>query len=137
MKITLYTDGACRGNPGPGGYAAILTATNTQGELLREIEVTGGEPETTNNRMEIRAVIEGLNAIKQPSTVEIVSDSQYVIYTMTRNWKRKANLDLWDQLDDAIKRHTIRWRYVKGHAGHDYNERCDKLAVAAASQFQK
>jgi ribonuclease HI len=134
-RIVLYTDGACSGNPGPGGYAAILVAYDAQGEVAKEREIVGAEKSTTNNQMEIRAVIEGLKALSAPSEVRVVSDSQYVINTMTKNWKRKKNQDLWDELDDLCALHTVTWEYVKGHAGHEYNERCDKLAVQAYKQL--
>lgn len=130
MQITLYTDGACSGNPGPGGFAAILVAQDQNGKVLREKEIVGSEAFTTNNRMELMAVIAGLKALNQPAIVKIVSDSQYVIHTITKNWKRKKNNDLWQELDALISQHTVEWKYVKGHSGHEYNERCDKLAVA-------
>lgn len=133
-KITLYTDGACSGNPGPGGWGAILVASDEAGNVLKEMELSGGEANTTNNRMELTAVIEGLKQLKRPTAVRVVSDSQYVVNTMTRGWKRKANHDLWRQLDDLARQHTITWEYVKGHAGHEYNERADQLATAAIKQ---
>ena len=135
--ITLYTDGACSGNPGPGGYAAILVARDDKGRIIKTLEITGGEPETTNNRMEIRAVIEGLRALTAPATLTIVSDSQYVIKTMTQGWKRKKNEDLWAELDEQLARHHVTWQYVRGHDGHEYNERCDRLAVAAIDAFRR
>lgn len=134
--ITLYSDGACSGNPGPGGYAAILVATDATGTAVNEHVVSGGAADTTNNRMEIMAVIAGLEALTQPTQVLIVSDSQYVIYTMTKNWKRNKNGDLWQRLDALCARHKVSWKYVKGHAGHEYNERCDKLAVAQIAHFR-
>ena len=134
-KITLYTDGACSGNPGTGGWAAILVAYDEAGKPLKEMELSGGEAETTNNRMEMLAVIEGLKSLTRASEVRIVSDSQYVINTMTKGWKRKANQDLWREMDAAVQPHTITWEYIKGHAGHEYNERADKLAVKASRQF--
>ncbi|MDK3161759.1 ribonuclease H [Kamptonema cortianum] len=135
--ITLYTDGACSGNPGPGGYAAILVARDDKGRIIKTLEITGGEPETTNNRMEIRAVIEGLRALTAPAALTIVSDSQYVIKTMTQGWKRKKNEDLWAELDAQLARHHVTWQYVRGHDGHEYNERCDRLAVAAIDAFRR
>jgi ribonuclease HI len=135
-KITLYTDGACSGNPGAGGYAAILVAHGENGEPIREKVITGGMKHTTNNQMEIMAVIEGLKALTRSTEVTIVSDSQYVIKTMTKNWKRNKNQDLWEQLDDLCATHKIKWKYVKGHAGHEYNERCDKLAVEEIKKFR-
>lgn len=134
--ITLYTDGACSGNPGPGGYAAILVATDADGTIVKERIVTGGDRATTNNRMEIMAVIAGLDALTDPTAVEIVSDSQYVINTMTKNWKRNKNHDLWARLDALCARHRVRWRYIRGHAGHAYNERCDRLAVAEIAKVR-
>jgi ribonuclease HI len=134
--FTLYTDGACSGNPGPGGYAAILVEKDPGGHVLSEQVFTGGDRSTTNNRMEIMAVIAGLSALPASSRVQVVSDSQYVINTMTKSWKRNKNLDLWAQLDALCARHRVSWAYVPGHAGHDYNERCDRLAVAAIDQYR-
>jgi ribonuclease HI len=128
-QTELYTDGACSGNPGPGGYAAILVCRSEDGRVT-EREISGSEPDTTNNRMEIRAVIEGLRALTRPVNVRIVSDSQYVIHTMTRKWRRNKNQDLWAELDALVRPHKVTWEYVRGHAGHAYNERCDRLAVA-------
>jgi ribonuclease HI len=136
LKVVIYTDGACSGNPGPGGFAAILTAADDTGQVTHESVVTGGEPQTTNNRMEMRAVIEGLKALTRPSTVQVVSDSQYVIRTMTEDWKRNKNRDLWEEIDQLCQVHQVTWVYTKGHAGHEYNERCDQLAVAACQQFR-
>ncbi|MDX2159732.1 MAG: ribonuclease H [bacterium] len=136
-QIVLYTDGACSGNPGPGGYAAIVVAYDADGSPVKEKIVTGGAKHTTNNQMEIRAVIDGLRALETPTAVTIVSDSQYVIYTMTKNWKRNKNQDLWEQLDDLVSLHKVKWTYVKGHAGHAYNERCDQLAVAEIAKFRQ
>ncbi len=126
----LYSDGACSGNPGPGGYAAILVAYNAQGQVVKEREIFGCARDTTNNRMEITAVIEGLKALTRPSQLTVVTDSKYVMNTITKGWKRKKNHDLWEQLDELTAHHQVAWEYVKGHAGHTYNERCDKLAVA-------
>lgn len=137
MQISLYTDGACSGNPGAGGYAAILVATEDDGTLINEKEVSGGERHTTNNRMEIKAVIAGLMALTTPTPVTIYSDSQYVIYTMTKGWQRKANQDLWAELDAALKPHKVKWKYVRGHAGHEYNERCDKIARQAIQTLKQ
>lgn len=134
-KIEIYTDGACKGNPGPGGWGAWLIA----GE--HEKELCGGERNTTNNRMELRAVIEALNALKRPSEVVLHTDSQYVqkgISEWIVGWKKRGwrkadkspvlNVDLWQALDEARLRHTIEWRWVKGHAGHPGNEKADELA---------
>lgn len=130
-KIELYTDGACSGNPGPGGWGAILIAFDEMGTVKKELPISGYEPHTTNNRMEIKAVIEGLNRLTHPSKLTVYTDSQYVVNTMTKGWKKKANQELWKQLEEAAQPHNITWKYVRGHAGHEYNERCDKLAVAA------
>jgi len=133
--IILHTDGACRGNPGPGGWAAILT----WGEHEREL--CGHEPDTTNNRMELMAVIRGLEAIKGRRRVRIVTDSQYVMKGVTEwmdGWKRRGwrtanrtpvrNVDLWQRLDRALADHEVEWAWVRGHAGHADNERADALA---------
>lgn len=136
--LTLYTDGACSGNPGPGGWA-VLMRWNDQ-----EKELSGGEAHTTNNRMELTAAIMGLRALKQPCTVAIYSDSQYVIKGITEwvaGWQRKGwknsqnkpveNRDLWEDLLAAAKPHKVQWHWVRGHNGHAENERVDALAVAA------
>ena len=138
--VTLYTDGACSGNPGPGGWGAILEFQGTEKEL------SGGEDSTTNNRMELTAVIEGLSALKEPCIVELYSDSKYVIDGLSKGWAeswrkngwRKAdkkpalNPDLWEQLLDLTYIHTLHYHWVKGHADNPKNNRCDQLAVAAA-----
>ena len=134
-EVQLFTDGACRGNPGPGGWGVVLR----YGE--REKELFGGERDTTNNRMELTAVIQGLAALKRPCTVAVTTDSQYVKNGITQwiqNWKRNGwktsarkpvkNDDLWRQLDEAVARHSVSWHWVKGHAGHRENERADALA---------
>ena len=134
-KIEIFTDGACKGNPGRGGWGALMVA----GE--REKELFGGEANTTNNRMELKAVIEALNALKRPCEVVVHTDSQYVQKGISewihgwkaRGWKTAArapvkNVDLWQALDAAQARHTIQWRWVRGHAGHAGNERADELA---------
>lgn len=142
-KIDIYTDGACKGNPGPGGWGAMLCTGNHVKELF------GGEANTTNNRMELKAVIEALGALTRPCVVVVHTDSQYVQKGISewihgwkaRGWKTAAkapvkNVDLWQALDAAQARHTIEWRWVKGHAGHEGNERADALAnrgVAMAS----
>jgi ribonuclease HI len=133
--VVIYTDGACSGNPGPGGWGAILTSGESQRELC------GGELHTTNNRMEIMAAIRALQALKRPCQVELHTDSQYLRQGITewlsgwkaRGWKTAAkapvkNEDLWRELDEARSRHTVDWRWVKGHAGHPMNERADALA---------
>lgn len=143
-RVVIYTDGACSGNPGPGGWAAILSFKGS------EKEISGGEPHTTNNRMEIRAAIEGLNALKRPCAVDLYTDSQYVRQGITawmHNWKRRGwrtadnkpvkNEDLWRALDEAASRHQVTWHWVKGHADDPTNIRVDELAVAAMRPFKK
>jgi cyclic pyranopterin phosphate synthase len=122
MAITIYTDGACLGNPGPGGWAAILVEDGS------ERTVQGREQKTTNNRMEMLAAIKGLDASPESSHVTVISDSRYVVNTMTLNWKRKANQDLWGRLDAEVNKRTVRWQWVRGHAGVPLNEQVDKLA---------
>jgi ribonuclease HI len=142
-RITIYTDGACSGNPGPGGWAAILIFNSV------EKEVSGGDAMTTNNRMEMTAAIEGLNALKRPCAVDVFTDSQYVMQGITswmKNWKRRGwrtadnkpvkNEDLWRQLDEAAARHQVQWHWVKGHANDATNIRVDELAVAAMQPFK-
>ena len=135
QTIEIYTDGACRGNPGPGGWGALLIAGN------REKTMHGGEPETTNNRMELTAAIEALNALGKPRNVILYTDSKYVmdgINDWMPNWKKRGwktaakkpvkNKDLWQALDEAVARHEIDWRWVKGHDGNPGNEKADDLA---------
>lgn len=135
--VILYTDGACSGNPGPGGWAAILR----YGENIREL--SGGEAETTNNRMELQGVIAGLEALKEPCAVELWSDSQYIVNALNngwlRDWKRRGwrrrdgelkNPELWRTLDGLLQRHMVAAHWVKGHGDDPYNIRCDALAVA-------
>ena len=137
-RVTIHTDGACSGNPGPGGYGAILQ----WGEHTRELK--GGEPHTTNNRMELMAAIVALETLKRPCTVDIHTDSQYLrngIMTWINGWKRNGwktadkkpvkNIDLWQRLDAALAHHTVHWHWVRSHAGHDLNERADELAREA------
>lgn len=126
--IDIYTDGACSGNPGPGGWAAIVV----QGD--EELELKGSAEGTTNNRMEITATIEGLAQTPENAEVTIHSDSQYVVNTMTKNWKRNANRDLWQKLDDLVSNRKVNWVWVRGHDGHPQNERADKLAVEMIDQ---
>lgn len=127
--IYLYTDGAASGNPGPGGYGAVLKC----GDLRREL--SGGYALTTNNRMELLAVIRGLEAIRwDGAEVLVYSDSTYVVGTLTKGWKRKKNQDLWARLDTLAGRFSLNFNWIKGHAGHPENERCDRLAVEAYSQ---
>jgi ribonuclease HI len=133
--VEIHTDGACRGNPGPGGWGALLRANGTEKELY------GGEAATTNNRMELMAAIRALEALKRPSRVKLYTDSIYVmkgITTWIHSWKRRGwrtadkqpvkNEDLWRQLDEARTKHEVEWHWVKGHAGHPENERADQLA---------
>ncbi len=134
-RVEIYTDGACRGNPGPGGWGVLLRYAG------KEKELHGGEPETTNNRMELRAAIEGLQALSEPCAVDLATDSTYVMKGITewiQNWKRRAwktaskkpvaNADLWQLLDEQNQRHEVHWRWVKGHSGDPGNERADALA---------
>ncbi len=120
--IDIYTDGACLGNPGPGGWAAIIVS-----DAGRQ-EVKGREERTTSNRMEIMAAIKGLAQTPPGSQVKIESDSQYLVHTMTKNWKRKANLDLWEMLDKLVAERNVSWVWIRGHGGHPGNERADRLA---------
>jgi len=133
--VDIYTDGACKGNPGPGGWGALLRFDHNERELF------GGEPATTNNRMELLAVIEALSALTRPCRVRLHTDSRYVQQGITawiENWKRRGwrtadnkpvrNIDLWERLDALASRHEVNWIWVKGHAGHDGNERADLLA---------
>lgn len=136
-KVEIYTDGACSGNPGKGGWGAILVY---QG---KEKEMSGYENPTTNNRMELTAVIEALNTLKEPCEVFLTTDSKYVCDSVTKGWvyswqrngwkkadkKPALNVDLWEKLLPLLQRHQVTWNWVKGHAGHPYNERCDALAV--------
>ncbi|CAB3648426.1 MAG: ribonuclease HI [Achromobacter sp.] len=135
QKVEMWTDGACKGNPGPGGWGVLMRAG------AHEKTMHGGEAQTTNNRMELLAVIEGLRALKRPCVVTIHTDSQYVMKGMTEwlaNWKRRGwitadkkpvkNAELWQALDDQVRRHTVSWRWVRGHAGDPGNERADQLA---------
>ena len=141
--VDIYTDGACCGNPGPGGWGAIIVCDGVEKEL------SGGEKYTTNNRMELIAVITALSSLKESCSVAITTDSKYVADAINKNWlegwKRKGwkksdgtpvlNPDLWQQLDKLLQKHTVQFNWVKGHAGHPYNERCDKLAVKETNKF--
>ena len=138
-EVELFTDGACSGNPGAGGWGAILRYKG------KEKELSGGEKQTTNNRMELIAVIEGLKALKEPCQVHLVSDSQYVCNALKLGWAKKwrqngwmrnkkepaLNPELWERLLELCEQHSVKVNWVKGHAGHPENERCDRLAVAA------
>ena len=141
--VTLYTDGACSGNPGPGGWGAILEYAGTEKEL------SGGEQETTNNRMELTAVIAGLSALKEPCIVELYSDSKYVIDGLSKGWaaswqkngwkkadkKPALNPDLWEKLLELTTIHKLHYHWVKGHAENEKNNRCDQLAVAESKKY--
>ena len=142
-KVYAYTDGACRGNPGKGGWGAILVYNG------KEKELSGGEKDTTNNRMELSAVIAALSALKEPCDVTLTTDSQYVVNAIEKgwleNWKKNGwrksdksavlNVDLWAKLDGLLKLHKMTFVWVKGHNGHEYNERCDKLACDFADSL--
>jgi ribonuclease HI len=143
-RVTIHTDGGCHGNPGPGGWAAVLT----YGKFTRAL--SGAEPETTNNRMELTAAIEALKALKEPCIVEFYTDSQYLRHGITlwiegwkkNGWRTKSkepvkNEDLWRSLDQVRVPHQIDWRWVKGHAGHAGNERCDQLATEAIARLRR
>jgi len=144
-KVNIYTDGACRGNPGPGGYGVILEYEG------REKELSEGFPNTTNNRMELTAAIVGLEALKQPCEVTLYSDSKYLIDAIQKGWldswrakgwkksdgKPVLNVDLWERLIVQLERHKVRFEWVKGHDGHRYNERCDLLATTAADRVKQ
>ena len=143
--VDIFTDGACSGNPGPGGYGVILRFGNIEKEL------SGGEANTTNNRMELLGAITGLRALKEPCDVTLYSDSQYLVNGMTKGWAVKwrangwrrsnkepaVNPELWSELLDLCDRHRVHFEWVRGHAGPPENERCDRLAVAAASDAAK
>ncbi|HXG99892.1 MAG TPA: ribonuclease HI [Sphingomicrobium sp.] len=142
--VEIFTDGACKGNPGPGGWGAVLRGAGGKERLL-----SGGEPHTTNNRMELAAAIEALNALKKPCRVKLTTDSNYVRDGITKwihGWRRNGwktadrkpvkNADLWQELLDASERHRIEWHWVKGHAGHPDNERADVLACEAAEKMR-
>ena len=143
----MFTDGACRGNPGKGGWGVLLRYGSAEKQLY------GGDPETTNNKMELTAVIRGLEALSEPCEVTLYADSSYVLQGMSswmagwkkRGWKRKdgsklvtvKNVELWQRLDELMQTHTVNYQHVKGHAGHVENERCDQLAVAAYQRYLK
>lgn len=142
-EVVIYTDGACSGNPGPGGWGAVLSFNGV------EKEISGGEAMTTNNRMELTAVITALSMLKEPCKVELYSDSTYVVNSVTLGWLRSwesnnfkkkgkdvPNKELWLKLMPLLARHQVTFHWVKGHAENEYNNRCDKLAVEAASAFK-
>ena len=143
-RIEIFTDGACSGNPGAGGWGAILRYNNVEKEL------SGGEAETTNNRMELTAVISALEALKEPCNITLYTDSKYVMEGIEKwiiSWKQNGwrtsnkkspvkNVELWQRLDELRQKHEIRWVWVKGHAGHKENERCDELARLEAQKFK-
>ncbi len=149
LKVIIYTDGAARGNPdGPGGYGAVLTYVDTKGNLHTR-EYSGGYVRTTNNRMELMAAIVALEALNRPCEVELYSDSKYLTDAFNKhwidNWQKKnwqrptgpvKNIDLWKRLLKAMEPHRVTWKWVKGHAGHTYNERCDELATSAADSTE-
>ncbi|MEO0653463.1 MAG: ribonuclease HI [Pseudomonadota bacterium] len=147
-ELFAYTDGACSGNPGPGGWGALMIAREGD-DVVRERELNGGAAETTNNRMELLAAISALEALSRPSSITVVTDSTYVkngvtgwIFGWKKNgWKTAAkkpvkNEDLWRRLDEAQARHTVTWEWVKGHAGHPENERADELARAGMAPYK-
>lgn len=148
-EFFAYTDGACSGNPGPGGWGVLLLAKDGT-RVLKERALSGGEPETTNNRMELMAAISALEALGRGTEITVITDSQYVkngvtgwIHGWKRNgWKTAAkkpvkNADLWQRLDDAQAQHSVNWEWVKGHAGHPENERADELARQGMAPFKR
>ncbi|AUQ59971.1 ribonuclease H [Phaeobacter inhibens] len=147
-ELFAYTDGACSGNPGPGGWGVLLRAMDGE-TIVKEKELSGGEAETTNNRMELLAAINALESLARPSTLTVVTDSAYVKNGVTgwiHGWKRNGwktaskkpvkNVELWQRLDEAQRRHTVTWEWVKGHAGNPENERADELARAGMAPFK-
>ncbi|TVP70652.1 MAG: ribonuclease HI [Rhodobacteraceae bacterium] len=147
--LVAYTDGACSGNPGPGGWGVLMRATR-EGAVLKERTLSGGEGDTTNNRMELMAAIMALETLSQPSEITIVTDSAYVkngVTSWIHGWKRNGwrtadkkpvkNVELWQRLDAAQARHKVTWEWVKGHAGHPENERADELARAGMAPFKQ
>lgn len=143
-EVEIYTDGSCLGNPGPGGWGAILKCKNI------ELEISGGQESTTNNQMEIRAAIEGLKRLKTPCNVTIYSDSAYLVSAFNKNWidgwlmngwvnsakKPVANKELWLELIELTKKHRVTWVKVRGHSDNEYNNRCDRLAVKESSKYK-
>ena len=148
LELKAFTDGACSGNPGPGGWGVVLQAINA-GEIVKERELSGGAGETTNNQMELMAAISALETLDRASTVTVVTDSSYVkdgVSTWIHGWKRNGwktaakkpvkNVELWQRLDAAQARHNVTWEWVKGHAGHPENERADALARAGMEPYK-
>ena len=149
LELFAYTDGACSGNPGPGGWGVLLRATKGA-DIVKERSLNGGAAETTNNQMELLAAISALEALEKPSKITVVTDSAYVKNGVTGwifGWKRNGwrtsnkkpvkNVELWQRLDQAAARHTVTWEWVKGHAGHPENERADELAREGMEPFKK
>ena len=147
-ELHAWTDGACSGNPGPGGWGVLMSALDGE-TVVKERELSGGEPATTNNRMELMAAISALEALSRPTTITITTDSAYVKNGVTgwiHGWKRNGwktadrkpvkNADLWQRLDEARNRHQVTWAWIKGHAGHPENERADELARAGMAPFK-
>jgi len=142
--VDIYSDGACSGNPGPGGYGTVVVYKKIEKEIF------GGEASTTNNRMELLGAIAGLEVLKEPCDVTLTSDSKYLVDAVNLGWAKKwraagwvkpdkkpaANPDLWGRLLDLLEKHTVRFVWIKGHAGHPYNERCDEMAVEQSKKFQ-
>ena len=148
LELKAFTDGACSGNPGPGGWGVVLQAINA-GEIMKERELSGGAGETTNNQMELMAAISALETLDRASTITMVTDSSYVkdgVSTWIHGWKRNGwktaakkpvkNVELWQRLDAAQARHNVTWEWVKGHAGHPENERADALARAGMDPYK-
>lgn len=148
LELKAFTDGACSGNPGPGGWGVVLQAINA-GEIVKERELSGGAGETTNNQMELMAAISALETLDRASTITVVTDSSYVkdgVSTWIHGWKRNGwktaakkpvkNVELWQRLDAAQARHNVTWEWVKGHAGHPENERADTLARAGMEPYK-
>ena len=148
LELKAFTDGACSGNPGPGGWGVVLQAINA-GEIVKERELSGGAGETTNNQMELMAAISALETLDRASTITVITDSSYVkdgVSTWIHGWKRNGwktaakkpvkNVELWQRLDAAQARHKVTWEWVKGHAGHPENERADALARAGMDPYK-
>ena len=149
LELKAFTDGACSGNPGPGGWGVVLQAINA-GEIVKERELSGGAGETTNNQMELMAAISALETLDRASTITVITDSSYVkdgVSTWIHGWKRNGwktaakkpvkNVELWQRLDAAQARHKVTWEWVKGHAGHPENERADALARAGMDPYKQ